>query len=226
MSRAELARFTGLTPQAIANIVDDLIGGGLVREAGRRKSPRGQPPIAIEIANDGGYAVSSYREVNPAVGMMDELAELATHLRHHGISLCLDFIFNHTSDEHEWALAALRGDQEYQRYYRMYTDRKITLELSDAAYVDGAGDFLILWRIILPLVKPALLVVAIFNFIYAWNDFLGPLLYLDDASKYPFSIGLYAFRTRFALQWNLLTAAALAITIPLIAAFFVLQKSI
>ncbi|MFZ1769285.1 MAG: carbohydrate ABC transporter permease [Caldilinea sp.] len=100
----------------------------------------------------------------------------------------------------------------------------IPLELSDAAYVDGAGDFLILWRIILPLVKPALLVVAIFNFIYAWNDFLGPLLYLDDASKYPFSIGLYAFRTRFALQWNLLTAAALAITIPLIAAFFVLQK--
>ncbi len=57
LSRAELARATGLTPQAVANIVDDLIGGGLVREAGRRKSPRGQPPIAIEIAGDGGYAV-------------------------------------------------------------------------------------------------------------------------------------------------------------------------
>jgi len=57
LSRAELARVTGLTPQAVANIVDDLIGGGLVREAGRRKSPRGQPPISIEIDNDGGYAV-------------------------------------------------------------------------------------------------------------------------------------------------------------------------
>ena len=57
LSRAELARATGLTPQAIANSVEDLIGAGLVREAGRRKSPRGQPPIAIEIANDGGYAV-------------------------------------------------------------------------------------------------------------------------------------------------------------------------
>ncbi|MCP4382340.1 MAG: ROK family transcriptional regulator, partial [Hyphomicrobiales bacterium] len=56
-SRAELARFTGLTPQAIANIVDNLIDAGLVREAGRRKSARGQPPIAIEIANDGGYAL-------------------------------------------------------------------------------------------------------------------------------------------------------------------------
>lgn len=100
----------------------------------------------------------------------------------------------------------------------------IPVELSDAAYVDGAGDFLILWRIMVPLVKPALIVVAIFNFIYAWNDFLGPLLYLDDSSRYPLSIGLYAFRTRFALQWNLITAAALAITIPLIAAFFVLQR--
>lgn len=57
LSRAELARLTGLTPQAVANIVEDLIDAGLVREAGRRKSPRGQPPIAIEIAPDGGYAV-------------------------------------------------------------------------------------------------------------------------------------------------------------------------
>ncbi|MCB1490095.1 MAG: ROK family transcriptional regulator [Bauldia sp.] len=57
LSRAELARFTGLTPQAVANIVDTLMTSGLVREAGRRKTRRGQPPIAIEIANDGGYAV-------------------------------------------------------------------------------------------------------------------------------------------------------------------------
>ncbi len=100
----------------------------------------------------------------------------------------------------------------------------IPQELSDAAFVDGASDFTILWRIMLPLVRPALLVVAIFNFIYAWNDFLGPLLYLDDASKYPFAIGLYAFRTRSALQWNLITAASLAITLPMIIAFFALQK--
>lgn len=57
LSRAELARATGLTPQAIANIVSDLIGAGLVREAGRRKAKRGQPPIEIEIAKDGGYAL-------------------------------------------------------------------------------------------------------------------------------------------------------------------------
>ncbi len=75
--------------------------------------------------NDGGYAVSSYREVDPDVGTMEELRELATGLRHHGISLVLDFVFNHTSDEHEWARRALAGEQEYQAYYRMYPDREL-----------------------------------------------------------------------------------------------------
>lgn len=100
----------------------------------------------------------------------------------------------------------------------------IPLDLTDAARVDGAGDFTILWRVLAPLIQPALLVVAIFHFMYAWNDFLGPLLYMDDASKYPLVIGLYAFRTRFALQWELLTAASLAVTFPLLAIFFVAQR--
>lgn len=78
---------------------------------------------APEGDNDGGYAVSSYREVDAELGTMEELTSLATDLHHHGISLCLDFVFNHTSDEHEWARKALAGDQDYQDYYRMYPDR-------------------------------------------------------------------------------------------------------
>lgn len=75
--------------------------------------------------NDGGYAVSSFREVNPALGTMTELAALARELRQHGISLVLDFVFNHTSDEHEWALKALSGDKHYQDYYWMFDDRTV-----------------------------------------------------------------------------------------------------
>ena len=74
--------------------------------------------------NDGGYAVSSYREVSPELGTMEELAQLATELRQHGISLVVDFVFNHTSDEHEWAKRALAGDPDYQEYYRMYPNRE------------------------------------------------------------------------------------------------------
>ncbi len=73
--------------------------------------------------DDGGYAVSSYREVDPKLGSMEELGQLATELRRHGISLVLDFVFNHTTDEHEWAQGALAGKEEYQEYYRMFPDR-------------------------------------------------------------------------------------------------------
>jgi amylosucrase/maltose alpha-D-glucosyltransferase/alpha-amylase len=78
-----------------------------------------------EADNDGGYAVSSYREVDPRLGSMEELCELARELRHHGISLCLDFVFNHTSDEHVWARQALTGDLEHQQYYRLFPDRSL-----------------------------------------------------------------------------------------------------
>jgi glycosidase len=75
--------------------------------------------------NDGGYAISSYREVNPDLGTMNQLAELSRQLRQNGISLVLDFVFNHTSSEHTWALNARAGDIRYQNYYFMYPDREM-----------------------------------------------------------------------------------------------------
>ncbi len=73
--------------------------------------------------NDGGYAVSSYRQIDPALGTMAELAELAGALRHAGISLVVDFIFNHTSDEHEWARKAVAGEPGYEDFYLIFPDR-------------------------------------------------------------------------------------------------------
>lgn len=81
------------------------------------RSPEGE--------NDGGYAISSYREVDPELGTMDELRGLAGELRQEGISLVLDFVFNHTSDEHEWAVRAKAGEKSYQAYYWMYPDRQM-----------------------------------------------------------------------------------------------------
>lgn len=73
--------------------------------------------------NDGGYAVSSYREVEPRLGTIDQLRDLASELRRNGISLALDFVFNHTSNEHAWAVKARAGEREYQEFYRMFPDR-------------------------------------------------------------------------------------------------------
>lgn len=75
--------------------------------------------------NDGGYAVSSYREVNPSLGTMSQLASLAHDLRSAGISLALDLVFNHTSDEHEWAERAKAGEEEFMDYYRIFPDRQL-----------------------------------------------------------------------------------------------------
>lgn len=75
--------------------------------------------------NDGGYAVSSYREVRPDLGTMDELADLARDLRAEGVSLALDFVLNHTADDHAWAQRAKAGDPEHQAYYLMFDDRRV-----------------------------------------------------------------------------------------------------
>ena len=79
--------------------------------------------LAPEPHSDGGYAVSSYREVNPKLGTMQQLRDLAAELRANGISLVVDFIFNHTSDEHEWARKAAEGEAGYSDYYWIYPDR-------------------------------------------------------------------------------------------------------
>jgi len=84
------------------------------------------PLFAAPAENsDGGYAVSDYRQVDPALGTVDELRALADDLRAVGISLCLDFVFNHTSNEHAWAKAALAGDAEHQNFYFLFPDRQL-----------------------------------------------------------------------------------------------------
>jgi amylosucrase len=75
--------------------------------------------------NDGGYAVSDYRAINPDIGTMEELSQLAAALRNEGISLVLDFVFNHTSDEHIWARKAKSKDPDFMAYYHTYPDRDL-----------------------------------------------------------------------------------------------------
>jgi multiple sugar transport system permease protein len=97
--------------------------------------------------------------------------------------------------------------------------------LSDAARIDGANEFVIFGRIILPLAKPALATIALFQFIYAWNDFLGPLIYLNKSSLYPLSIGLTEFLGQYTTNWSWLMAASTVATLPMIVLFFLTQKT-
>jgi len=100
----------------------------------------------------------------------------------------------------------------------------IPRDLDEAAYLDGASPPQVLWKIILPLAKPALIVVAIFTFIAVWNDFLGPLIYIDDNDKYTLALGLRFFSGMYNAQWDYLMAASTAVILPIIVLFFVAQR--
>lgn len=100
----------------------------------------------------------------------------------------------------------------------------IPFELDEAAYIDGATPWRVFWLIVMPLSKPAIVVVTIFTFIGAWNDFLGPLLYLNDEEKYTLSLGLASFQSIYITQWGYLMAASAAVIAPIIALFFFLQR--
>ncbi|AIE86005.1 carbohydrate ABC transporter permease [Fimbriimonas ginsengisoli] len=103
--------------------------------------------------------------------------------------------------------------------------RKLPEDMAEAARLDGAGDWGIFTRIVLPLAKPALATCAIFQFIGTWNDFLGPLLYLNKPSNYTVAYGLQQFMSKNGGQWSLLMAGATIFTLPLIILFFFAQKT-
>jgi multiple sugar transport system permease protein len=102
--------------------------------------------------------------------------------------------------------------------------RTIPQEISDAARIDGCGEWGIWWRIMLPLVKPALATVALFTFLATWNDFSGPLIYINDQSRYTLAYGLQQFLGAYSSQWAQLMAASTVFTVPIIILFFLLQR--
>jgi multiple sugar transport system permease protein len=100
----------------------------------------------------------------------------------------------------------------------------IPQDLVDAARVDGASYMRIFWSIMLPLIKPALIAVGIFEFQAKWNDFMTPLIYLNDPDMYTMSLGLGLFKSDYETQWALWMAASVIFTLPMVALFFLAQR--
>ncbi|HWD38623.1 MAG TPA: carbohydrate ABC transporter permease [Fimbriimonas sp.] len=103
--------------------------------------------------------------------------------------------------------------------------RTIPSSLMEAARIDGASDLRIWATVVLPLSKAALAVVAVFSFIGAWNDFLGPLLYLMDDDKYTLAIGLARLQGQYSSDWGRMMAMSVVMTLPLIVLFFLAQRT-
>ncbi len=102
--------------------------------------------------------------------------------------------------------------------------KQVPAELEDAAHMDGANFLQVLRYVVLPISTPALATVAIFSFQAAWNDFLAPLIFLHDQSKYTLQLGLSFFRGSYTVNWAYIMATSLVITLPVIVIFFLFQK--
>jgi multiple sugar transport system permease protein len=102
--------------------------------------------------------------------------------------------------------------------------RTIPRDLDEAARIDGAGTWTILYRIVLPLCKPVIAVMIVFTFLWVWNDFLQPLIYLSDFNSYPISVGLAFFQGRYSVEWNMFMAAALISILPVLILYFFAQR--
>jgi ABC-type glycerol-3-phosphate transport system permease component len=100
----------------------------------------------------------------------------------------------------------------------------IPSDLEDAARLDGAGFFRIWWTVAMPLAKPALATVAILSILHHWNDFLGPLIYLHTQDNWTLALGIRLFRDAYQVNFNLMMAYAVMMTIPVFTVFFVFQK--
>ncbi len=101
----------------------------------------------------------------------------------------------------------------------------IPKEMIDAARVDGCSELGVLVRVVLPLARPALATVALIEFIAAWNDYGGPLLYLNDPERFPLAYGLEQFVSSHSSEMNLLLAAATLFTLPVVVLFFLAQRT-
>lgn len=103
--------------------------------------------------------------------------------------------------------------------------KQLPRDLEDAARIDGCSEFGIYFRIMLPLIQPAILTVALFQFINSWNDFMGPLIYLNDEKMYTLQLGLQQFKQAYNTIWNQLMAASVLVALPIIILYFFVQKS-
>lgn len=102
----------------------------------------------------------------------------------------------------------------------------IPRELEEAAALDGCSRLGIYWHVVLPLSRPAIATVGIFTFIGSWNDFLGPLVFLDSVDQYTLPVGIALFQTSYVAEYGLTLAASIICTLPVIVVFLLFQKHI
>jgi ABC-type glycerol-3-phosphate transport system permease component len=121
-------------------------------------------------------------------------------------------------------IPAFFGGGAYNIFLMRQFFLSIPKDLDEAAVLDGASNAVTFWRVILPLAKPALATVGVFTFVGTWQDFMGPLIYINDPDKQTLEVGLRNYQSLAGAQYHLVMAASVMVTLPLIILFFLTQR--
>ncbi len=134
--------------------------------------------------------------------------------------------FNWINTYYPFTIPALMANNSFFIFLFVQFFRGVPKEYDESAFVDGAGSFCVFWKILLPLSKSALLSTAIFQFMWTWNDFINPLIYINSVKKFPISLGLKMTldTSTNMVNWNQIIAMAVLAMIPNILVFLVCQK--
>jgi len=100
----------------------------------------------------------------------------------------------------------------------------LPIDYDEAAYLEGASSLQVWWKIIVPLSKAPLAIITVFTLLYSWNDFMGPLIYMNDPNMRTLAVGLEFFRDNYNTQWSYLMAGATLMMIPMVILFFAAQR--
>lgn len=125
-----------------------------------------------------------------------------------------------------WALIVPPGAGAFGVFMLTQFFKAVPRELEEAAAIDGCSRLGIWWHVMLPLSRPALAVLGIFTFIGSWNDFVGPLVFLESADKYTLPVGIAMFQSSYASEYGLTFAACVICTLPVIVLFLTFSRQI
>lgn len=125
-----------------------------------------------------------------------------------------------------WALIVPAGAGAFGVFLLHQFFKAVPKELEEAAALDGCSRLGIFWHVMLPLSRPALATLGILTFIGSWNDFLGPLVFLDSVEKYTLPVGVALFQTSYSIEYGLTLAASVICTAPILVVFFLLHRQI
>jgi multiple sugar transport system permease protein len=117
------------------------------------------------------------------------------------------------------------GNAFYVFLMRQYL-MSIPKDLDEAAKIDGANEIQILWKMLVPILRPSLTIIVVYTFTGVYNDFMGPLIYLNTPEKFTLAVGLSNFISSRGTEWHLLMAASTVVVVPLLVIYYVAQRNL